>query len=353
MDLNINKKLLLLSSLFLGGYRDRVRSLVPALAALSLVVALLTACAQVKPMQTLSGGQTGRIGFQTLTLTTKQFLIGVEKGNPFVIWGDLRLPRSGTGRLPAVILVHGSGGVGTREYLWAKKINKLGIATFVLDCFTGRGIIQTATKQRQVSSMAMIVDAYRALELLSSHPRVDPTRIALMGFSKGGIVALYASLKRFQHMHGPAGVEFVAYLPFYPFCNYTFIDENQVSDRPIRIFIGADDDYVPVPSCREYAEKLHQAGKDVQFTEYPGAHHGFDNPDWYSQRFLPQVQNLSGCFLVERPGGFVMNQETGQPFKYTDSCLYYGATIGYDSRAHGKAVKAVKAFLTSTFRLSP
>jgi len=59
----------------------RAHSLVPALAVVSIVVTLLTNCAQVKPMKTLSGGQTGRIGFQTLTLTTKQFLTGVKEGN--------------------------------------------------------------------------------------------------------------------------------------------------------------------------------------------------------------------------------------------------------------------------------
>src|SRR5712692_8486938 len=130
---------------------------------------------------------------RSVTLSEEEFLTGATGGQPAVLAGELRLPRT-SGRLPVVVLVHGSGGVESNVIRWAEELNASGLGTFVLDHFSGRGIMQTATDQAQLPHVAMIADAYRALELLARHPRVDPTRIAVMGFSKGGFAALYASL---------------------------------------------------------------------------------------------------------------------------------------------------------------
>jgi len=121
---------------------------------------------------------------------------------------------------------------------------------FILDCFTGRHVGEGLVSESRVDFMTMLVDAYKALEILANHPRIDPSRIALMGFSRGGRVALYASLKRFQHIYGPAGLEFAAYIPFYPACWTTYIEDEQVSEGPIRIFHGTADDWAPIEPCR-------------------------------------------------------------------------------------------------------
>ena len=289
---------------------------------------------------------------ETVTLTEPQFLTGAKDGTPATIAGILRV-RPGTDRRPAVVLVHGSGGVNANVERWAQELNGIGVAAFILDSFTGRRLTSTAADQDQLPHVAMIVDAYRALELLSRHPRVDPARIGIMGFSKGGFVALYASLKRFQRMHGPADVEFAAYIPFYAVCARSYIDDEQVADRPIRLYHGEADDWVPIEACREYVERLRRAGKDVELTGYPGAHHAFDSPSLPPSLSLPQVQRGPRCRIVERVPGEMVNRETGQPFTYNDACVERGATIGYHAQAHSEAVKAVKAFLTATFKLGP
>ena len=212
-----------------------------------------------------------------MTLTDQEFLTGKKEGRPVTLAGELRLPPPGTERFPAVVLLHGSSGVGNNVLDWEQEINAMGVATFVLDCFTGRGIVNTNFDQGQLGRLAMIIDAYRALDTFAKHPRIDPKRIALMGFSRGGQAALYASLKRFQRLHGPADLEYASYIVFYPNCNTVYHDDEDVADKPIRVFQGSADDYVPVEACRAYIARLQAKGKNVQLTEYAGAGHNFDN----------------------------------------------------------------------------
>jgi dienelactone hydrolase len=173
-----------------------------------------------------------------------------------------------------------------------------------------------------------------------------------MGFSKGGFVALYASLKRFQGIYGSKGLEFAAYIPFYAPCNTVYIEDEQVSDRPIRLFHGAADDYVSIEPCRKYVEGLLRAGKNIHLTEYTGAQHAFENPVYSQACFRPDAATTSRCSREERPGGAIVNHETGQPFRWSDACVKRGGTLGYDPVATTETIQAVKAFLTATFNRS-
>jgi len=121
------------------------------------------------------------IPIQTLTISDQQFLKGDASGTPTTIAGTLRVAR-GTGQLPLVILMHGSGGIEANTDLWRRQFESLGISTFALDSFTGRGIANTVVDQSQLGRLNMILDLYRNLAVLAGHPRIDPNRIAVMGF---------------------------------------------------------------------------------------------------------------------------------------------------------------------------
>ena len=286
---------------------------------------------------------------QSVTMTDQDFLNGRKDGKPVMLAGQLRIPRPGTDKLPAVVLLHGSGGVGMNVVDWEQELNSMGVATFVIDAFTGRGIVTANTNQGLLGRLAMTYDAYRALEILEKHARIDPQRIAVMGFSRGGQAALYASVKRFQRMHGPAsGMDFAAYMPFYASCGTKFVDDDEVSPNPIRMFHGAADNYVPVAPCRDYVERLKAKDAKVTLTEYAGAHHVFDGRGFTKPVVAAKSQSTRNCPLAETQNGVVVNVKTRQAFSYADPCVEYGPTLAYDEKAHAEALKAVKEFVATT-----
>jgi len=289
---------------------------------------------------------------QTVTLKTQQILTGDTNGVPATLAGELRIPKPGSDRLPAVILIHGSGGVGGNVDAWAKEINSLGIAAFILDSFSGRGIVSTVDDQSQLDSLAMVIDAYRALALLAQHPRIDPARIAVMGFSKGAVPAVYSSNERFRKLYDPATVSFAAHIGLYTPCNVQYRDDDRATGAPIRLFHGIADDYVAIAPCRAYVERLKRAGANVALTEYPDAHHAYDSTALSAPVLRPQAQTTRNCTLREGDNGQVLNAKTRAVYTLNDPCVEHGPHVGFNQAAYQATVKAVREFLAATFKLS-
>src|SRR5262249_18834610 len=89
----------------------------------------------------------------TATLTDRQFLTGDGRGPSVTISGELRIPKSTQERRPAVVLLHGSGGIARNVRDWAAVLNAEGIATLSLDSFTGRGLRNIASNQASLGRM--------------------------------------------------------------------------------------------------------------------------------------------------------------------------------------------------------
>ena len=131
-----------------------------------------------------------------------------------------------------------------------------------------------------------------------------------MGFSRGGQAALYATLKRFQKMWNPSGIDPAAYIALYAPCITTYIDDTQVTDHPIRIFHGRSDDWVEIAPCRAYFKRLKATAKDVQMTEYPNTWHAFDYPSLPSKPINVPYAQTTHCVLKEEPMGTIINVAT-------------------------------------------
>jgi dienelactone hydrolase len=288
----------------------------------------------------------------SLTISDQQFLTGDANGKQVTVAGEFRIAQ-GSGKLPVVVLMHGSSGVGAGMDPWVRHFNAMGISTFVIDGFTGRGLTVVGPNQALLGRLNLIVDIYRSLDILAKHPRVDPERIVLMGFSRGGQAALYASLDRFQKLWNKSGAQFAAYIPFYPDCSTTYATDTEIAARPIRIFHGTPDDYNPVASCKAYAARLMEAKRDVVLTEYPDSQHGFDAGllGVSTITVSANAQTARNCHLKEGEGGVLMNADTNAPFGYKDACIELNPHVGGNPGTAEAARKAVSEFLQALFRL--
>ena len=184
--------------------------------------------------------------------------------------GYLTRPQ-GEGPFPAVILLHGCAGVLKNDKeTWPERLSSWGYAVLVVDSFTTRGIHDTCH-----SLLAdRVYDAYGALDFLSKSGFVDPKRIAVMGFSAGGIATLEAAQL--------GGVEqlmerkFKAAIAYYPNCSVA----NGDMAVPTLILVGELDDWSTVKKCQEMMTQRDGKGSPVQLKVYKGARHAFDAPEF-------------------------------------------------------------------------
>jgi dienelactone hydrolase len=313
--------------------------------AAALTLVWLAGCATSGGTATLGDGRIGRFPILSSTFPTRPG--AVEQ--PGMIDGELSVP-SGGGRTPAVIVLHSCAGVTPAITEWAHVLNSMGYAALVVDSFTGRGVKEICTGHASVSVGSRLADLFRAQELLITHPRVDPRRIGVLGFSHGGWVALWASQFQYQRrfMRGSATPP-SAYAAFYPVgCNAQLINETDVVGGPVRIFHGTADDWTTIDHCREWVARRRAAGKDVTLVEYEGAMHGFDVAAYARARHFAQVVNPSGCRMIQQTDGTFVDEE-GHRFSGASPCMSVGASMGYDARAHRQSITDLKRFFEEAF----
>ncbi len=152
------------------------------------------------------------------------------------------IPPEAAAPAPVMIFMHGSSGWSRTHERYLKAFWKMGVATFRTDSFTTRKVSSTVGRQRLVHRAKMMADAYHALTLLRTHPRLDPERIGLMGASKGGGVALFTAWEFWTKTALPGPARFALHIPLYPNCSTTF-EANELSGAPVLILVGDQDDW--------------------------------------------------------------------------------------------------------------
>ena len=130
---------------------------------------------------------------------------------------SLEFPAIAKDRYPAVIVVHTLGGYrDANEGYAAAELRKSGFATLTYDSFAARGTTGAAMSASPGYLPSGVADAYAALRLLASEPRIDASRIAIIGFSFGADVAHLAAFEPLRSALDPGQGRFAAHVAFYP-----------------------------------------------------------------------------------------------------------------------------------------
>lgn len=194
-------------------------------------------------------------------------------------------------RHPAVIVCQEALGVNDHVKSLARQFAEHGYFATAPDFYHRSGRNNVATNMEEAAPLRVgmtddgIVDDLKSVvNYLSDHPDVQAARIGIMGCCQGGRTSFIGASRV------PGIVASVVYygggiIPR----EDAPLNERQSSVHPIHYadhvscpmigFFGARDARIPVSVFRELEATMTRLGKDAEFHLYPGAGHGFLNPE--------------------------------------------------------------------------
>ena len=198
------------------------------------------------------------------------YTVGEHSFEGFLAWDD-----SGAGKRPGILVVHEWWGLNDYARSRAKQLAAMGYVAFAVDMY-GKGKITThpdqASKWAKLTTSNVkdwVERAQEGLRLLQAHPRVDPSRLAAIGYCFGGATVMQlvysgAPVKGVVSFHGSMP------LP----------QDSQPVHNSAKVLIahGDADPFLTSDHILQFKNALDEARIDWQMTLYGGAQHSFTNP---------------------------------------------------------------------------
>jgi len=322
-----------------------------------LIVSLLVGCQTTGTSKTITNdisrntpkGPSGKIKYNVpKNIDLTEIINGkVKDAEQEEIYGRLLMPKNFSGKIPAVIIMHASGGVfDWREKSMAKLLNKNGIAAFIPYSFAARGFYNTKSTQQTGTTFGMrVADALSALVLLSTHPDIDKNKIGVMGYSSGGFASLLSIDEKVRVNIAKGDLKFAAHVNVYAASILTF-KEHQPTKAPMLFLMGEKDNTCPKERVLAIADEIEKAGGNVKTIFYPGAHHVFDA--FYPVKSLSR-DNDGGCQFQILNDGYLY--DGAMRAKFSERELYGSNNIHInpcktDSVSFGRNNFAAKQYKT-------
>jgi len=188
----------------------------------------------------------------------------------YLFWDD-----AFSGNRPGILVAHEWWGLNDYARLRAEMLAEMGYVAFAADMYgEGRKTRHADEAKGWMQQITSNIETWQrranlALEQLKSHPNVEPTKLAAIGYCFGGatvmqLAYLGADLDGVVSFHGslpPATPE-------------------QASKIKARVLVahGDEDSFVPPERIEAFKKALSEAGVDWEMDIYAGARHSFTNP---------------------------------------------------------------------------
>jgi dienelactone hydrolase len=192
-----------------------------------------------------------------------------------VMRGFLAYDDSLKGKRPGVLVVHEWWGLNDFARERALKLAGLGYVALAADMYGG-GVITSNPEEAGKLSGALRGDPTRlraraqaALKVLAADPRVDPKRLAAIGFCFGGTTVLELAY---------SGADLAGVVSFHGGLPRPQPGDLQGLKAKILVLHGAEDPHVSAADIAAFEQAMRQAGADWQMVFFGGAVHGFTNP---------------------------------------------------------------------------
>jgi dienelactone hydrolase len=202
-------------------------------------------------------------------------------GNVGEVPGRFGRPPGPAAKGPAVLILHGAGGVDGRGAFYAMALQEAGIATLELTMFAPGGQPQAPREN--------LPHAAAALKWLAAQPGINDHRLGVMGFSWGGMIALLTASELVQERLGKEVPKPAAFAPFYPNCtplarnwlipqNPFYNAHARMSATPMLIQVGTrDENEDSERACSAFVATWPSAAREYATVRYvEGAGHSFD-----------------------------------------------------------------------------
>ena len=203
---------------------------------------------------------------------------------------------TGTGKRPAIVLLHGSGG---HADFWTARLApflaEAGIALYAPHYFertaTTRADLAMLTDGQHVPQWLETIDD--ALRFVSSRPGIDPGKVVVAGISLGAFLALALAAKFSSSGTEADRRRIFALLDISGGLVPPFNAQASSAMPPTLILHGAADQIVPVAFAEDLDRKLEALQVSHRTVILPGEGH------WFSTGAMPRLLLAVSSFLQE------------------------------------------------------